>query len=686
MTDAGASSQRPRATEAVVQAQSSGSTTSRRSRYLQVIIFDPTREIARYAEMILAPAGYEICSVGLLRSLHALLAASPPEDVLIARVSRDEDGVKIAECLHNPRFLGATFLMVDHPDLLGLEQRLRLPRAESHLFSTGAVEEVLNRLATNGPPAPPARMPSRRDRATFHGLVGRSKQMLDVFARIEKAAVGDANVCIWGESGTGKELIARAIHAISDRRNGPLITFDCTAVPEGLAESQLFGHVRGAFTGAIENREGVFSLADKGTLFIDELCELSPPLQAKLLRVIQSREFVKVGGTKPIRTNIRLVTATNKDPKKAADAGTFRADDRGAIVQVVIRVPPLRERREDIPMLVEHFVARYSAAYKKPVRGVERSAVERIIHMPWPGNVRQLENFLAQAVVLVEGDMLTERDLFVEDAPTFTSIPARTLQLEPDLPLREVERRYILRTLQRAQGNRTEAAKLLGISRRALQRKLKAYALGSQEVPGAEAAPLIERFTERAQRVVILAREEAGRFRHDFVGTEHVLLGLLREGEGIATAALQRLGVRPETVKAEVERALAGFPETLTFGGLPFTPQAKRILELSIEEARQLGHKCIDTEHLLLGLMKEGRSIAAKILESLGARLDEVRRETLALHQRPSDDTPPPGTEPPPGTAPSPVRGRPRGGPLLSSALHFEPDQLRGVERRTRGG
>ena len=456
---------------------------------MQLIILDPTREIARCAEAIFAPAGNEIISVGLLKSLPALLAAGTPEDVLIARVSRDEDGVKIAECLNNSRFPGATFLMVDHPDQLGLEQRLRLPRAESHLFSTPALEDVLKRLATNGPPAPPARMPSRRDRATFHGLVGRSKQILDVFARIEKAAAGDANVCIWGESGTGKELIARAIHAISDRRNGPLITFDCTAVPEGLAESQLFGHVRGAFTGAIENREGVFSQADNGTLFIDELCELSPPLQAKLLRVIQSREFVKVGGTKPIRTNIRLVTATNKDPKKAADAGTFRSDLYYRVAVVVIRVPPLRERREDIPMLVEHFLARYSAAYKKPVRGVQPSAMERMMALPWPGNVRQLENFLAQAVVLAEGDMLTERDLFIEDVPTFTSIPAHTLQLEPDLQLREVERRYILRTLQRAQGNRTEAAKLLGISVRCLQYKLKAYAqAGDTPIPAPDRA------------------------------------------------------------------------------------------------------------------------------------------------------------------------------------------------------
>ena len=428
-------------------------------------------------------AGAEIVSVGSLRPLAALLAAGTPDDILIARVARTDDGLPIAECLLNSRFFGTTFLVVDHPDQLGLEQRLRLPRTESIHFSPALVDGLLRRVAAGAASAPPpARMPARRERATFHGLVGRSKQILDVFARIEKAAAGDANVCIYGESGTGKELIARAIHAISDRRNGPLITFDCAAVPEGLAESQLFGHVRGAFTGAIENREGVFSQADNGTLFIDELCELSPNLQAKLLRVIQSREFVKVGGTKPIRTDIRLVTATNKDPKKAADAGTFRADLYYRVAVVVIRVPPLRERREDIPMLVEHFLARYSAAYKKPIRGVQPSAMERMMALPWPGNIRQLENFLAQAVVLVEGDMLTERDLFVEEAPSVVGTPSSALQLEPGLPLREVERRYILRTLQRAQGNRTEAAKFLGISVRCLQYKLKAYA------PAVEAA------------------------------------------------------------------------------------------------------------------------------------------------------------------------------------------------------
>ena len=440
---------------------------------MQVIVLDPTQEVGRLAERLLVAAGVGIVPVGSLHSLGSPLATAGADDVLIARIRRGDDGVRIAEYLHNRGFVGRTFLVVDAPEQTGIEERLGLPRTESLHFSPAALEGLLARVLASRPRA----LTAPRTGATFHGLVGRSKQILEVFSRVEKAAAGDANVCIYGESGTGKELIARAIHAISDRRNGPLVTFDCTAVPEGLAESQLFGHVRGAFTGAIEHRDGVFAQADGGTLFIDELCELSMPLQAKLLRVVQGREFVKVGGTKPIRTNIRLVTATNKDPKKAADAGTFRADLYYRVAVVMIKVPPLRERREDIPLLVGHFLERYSAAYKKPIRAVQPSAMERMIGMPWPGNIRQLENFLAQAVVLAEGDVLTERDLFVEEAPAATAAAMTApLQFEPGMPLREVERRHILRTLQRVHGNRTEAAKMLGISVRCLQYKLKAYA------------------------------------------------------------------------------------------------------------------------------------------------------------------------------------------------------------------
>jgi DNA-binding NtrC family response regulator len=242
-------------------------------------------------------------------------------------------------------------------------------------------------------------------------------------------------------------------------------------------ESHLFGHVKGAFTGATEHREGVFALAHTGTLFIDELGELSPSLQAKLLRVIQSREFSKVGGTKPIRTDIRLITATNKDLKAAVEQGTFREDLYYRVAVFMIKVPALRERSEDIPRLVDHFLQRFAGLYGKRVARVAPATLKRMMTLPWPGNVRQLENFLEQAVVLAEGDTLTDRDLFAGDLSSAAAAPSPVLSglFEAGLPLSEVERRHILRTLHKVHGNRTEAARLLQISVRCLQYKLKAY-------------------------------------------------------------------------------------------------------------------------------------------------------------------------------------------------------------------
>ena len=334
----------------------------------------------------------------------------------------------------------------------------------------GALSEArFGRPASAPPPAP-----------ISHGIIGRSVQIRAILSRIEKVATSNVNVCIYGENGTGKEMIARAIHYASRRRDRPLITLDCTTIPEGLVESHLFGHVKGAFTSASEDRDGMFSLAHTGTLFVDELCELSLPLQAKLLRVVQSREFFRVGGSRTIRTDVRLITATNKDLEAAVAARTLREDLYYRVAVSVIRVPPLRERREDIPLLVDHFLEKFSAKHARPMPRVAPSALKRLTDLPWPGNVRQLENCLEQAVVLAEGELLTERDLLTEDRPNpgtdvAAAAPAPTLSghFEAGLLLKEVERRHILRTLLKVHGKRTEAARLLGISVRGLQHKLK---------------------------------------------------------------------------------------------------------------------------------------------------------------------------------------------------------------------
>ena len=353
---------------------------------------------------------------------------------------------------------------------------LERPAEEAEL--TAALGRVVSRLGLGG------RGAGAGGGVAAHGLVGQSPQLGQVLAKIEKVAAGDANVCISGESGTGKELIARAIHEQSARGDRPLVTLDCTAIPEGLMESHLFGHVRGSFTGAVEHRTGFFALAHTGTLFIDEISELSMPLQAKLLRVIQTREFVKVGGSKPTRTDIRLITASNKDLRRAVREGQFREDLYYRIAVVMIEVPPLRARRGDIALLVEHFLRKFAAAHHKRVPRLTARAQELLLGAEWPGNVRQLENCIEQAVVLSERDTIDVDVLPLAEAKGRRGAEAGKPGLPAGLTLRDLEQQYILQTLDGVGGNRTQAARLLGISLRCLQYKLKAYRRGGLESIG----------------------------------------------------------------------------------------------------------------------------------------------------------------------------------------------------------
>jgi DNA-binding NtrC family response regulator len=454
---------------------------------VHVTVLDETLEVSQRVREVLGPLGVQLGFTGAPQELEVAFAVSGPPDLLIVNMSPDLSGSAIAEHVRRARFNGRVVALVDQPNdpratyVNGIERAecVRRPASTAQLddlLRTLAAESL--RSAVQASPGVGTAVP------TFHGIVGKSKPMLKIFSIIEKVAAGDANVCVYGESGTGKELIARAVHYASARRDRPLVTLDCAAIPDGLMESQLFGHVKGAFTTAIEGRDGVFSLADTGTLFMDELCELGLPLQAKLLRVIQTREFSKVGGSKPIRSNVRLITATNKDLKKAVQVGEFREDLYYRVAVIMIKVPPLRERRDDIPPLVEHFLQKFSALYRKPIRTIVPAAMDRILASPWPGNVRQLQNFLEQAVVLAESDVLRERDLFIEEASrTAGSIAPSPPDFELGLPLREMERRYILRTLAHAGGNRTQAAKALGISLRCLQYKLRAYLDDGESLP-----------------------------------------------------------------------------------------------------------------------------------------------------------------------------------------------------------
>jgi transcriptional regulator with PAS, ATPase and Fis domain len=448
---------------------------------MKTLVLDESLEISPSIHRFLAARGAEGVFVCSAQELEMAEASQGPVGLRVVNLSPAITAWEVARHLRvSPA--RPTLVFFD-PTAPGIEHLAALPGVEclERPRSTGELESLLERVIGRSTAGMPA-IAGTPGRAVVSDIIGQSAQIRDVFAKIEKVAAGSANVCIVGESGTGKELIARAIHYNSDRRDRPLITLDCTAVPDGLMESHLFGHVRGSFTGAVENRDGVFSLAHTGTLFIDEISELSLPLQAKLLRVIQTREFLKVGGSKAIRTDIRLITASNKDLRRAVADGSFREDLYYRIAVVMIQTPPLRDRKGDVPVLVNHFLKKFGTAHRKRLRSVTPQAMELLTSYQWPGNIRQLENCIEQAVVLCESDVVDVGALWLGDTTTPRQADS-SIRIRSGLTLRDVEQQYILRTLQETGGNRTRAARVLGISLRCLQYKLKAYAEADIEAP-----------------------------------------------------------------------------------------------------------------------------------------------------------------------------------------------------------
>src|SRR5580704_4926496 len=317
----------------------------------------------------------------------------------------------------------------------------------------------------------------------FSELVGQTPAMRAVFQTIEKVAPTDASVYIHGESGTGKELVARAIHARSKRAGGPFVKVNCGALAETLLESELFGHEKGAFTGAIRRKLGRFELADKGTLFLDEIGDVTPALQLKLLRVLQERAFERVGGEETITVDVRVVSATHKDIEAEVAAGRFREDLFYRLHVVPCEVPPLRHRKDDIPALVAHFIAKLAARTNPAVTAISDAALARLSAYGWPGNVRELENVIEQALVFAEGTALevaalpaSVRGGVPDNALT---LPGREMSL-PDL-IEDLERQLIERAYEKSGGVKTETARLLGIKTSALYYKLEKYGIGTIE-------------------------------------------------------------------------------------------------------------------------------------------------------------------------------------------------------------
>jgi two-component system response regulator HydG len=316
-----------------------------------------------------------------------------------------------------------------------------------------------------------------RGRRDLGGMIGKSDRMKEVFEKVRIVAQTDSTVILYGESGTGKELAANAIHHNSQRKDGPFVKVSCAALPETLLEAELFGHEKGAFTGAIRQKKGRFELADKGTIFLDEIGEISQAIQVKLLRVLQEKEFDRLGGTGTIGADVRVICATQRDLKKEVQRGAFREDLYYRLNVVPITLPPLRERKEDVLLLADHFLKYYAGQYGRPARAFSTAAKEMLLRHPFPGNVREIENAVERAVVLGRGEEVQPWELSDEtdDSGDVCHGAMRKIQGGERLSkaIRDFERLYIARVLEETKGNKTLAARLLGVSRKTLWEKCK---------------------------------------------------------------------------------------------------------------------------------------------------------------------------------------------------------------------
>jgi DNA-binding NtrC family response regulator len=439
--------------------------------------------------------GYSILEAGSVGEAERAIEDDSPAVVLLDVRLASESGLDYLPKLASKDFPPVVIVVTAHGSERMAVQAIKLG-AYDYLAKPFDVDE-LRILVRNAFEAYTLRSDNQRLRreltaiSTFGRLIGSSPAMEKVYSLIEKVAPTDAIVLLTGESGTGKEMVAREIHSRSGRSQGPYVTLNCAAMPEELVESELFGHEKGAFTGASNRRIGKFEAANGGTLFLDEVADMSASTQAKVLRVIEDKQFQRLGASETLSSDARLISASNKPLEKEVESGRFREDLYYRLCVVKIHLPPLGERRADIPALAQAFCNRFSLAYKNKSLRLSNEALQRLFEYDWPGNVRQLRNFIERAVVLSEGDEITLQS-FPEDmlergsAAERTSVElgddAATEGLDFRTAKKQFERKYIESSLDRAGGNVTKAASALGMHRQSLQHKIKELGLSKKFV------------------------------------------------------------------------------------------------------------------------------------------------------------------------------------------------------------
>ena len=442
-----------------------------------ILVVDDALSTLEVLERNLRTEHYQVFTASSVPEAIRILEAAPVDLVITDFKMPEVSGIDLVRHVRENLKETEVIMITGYPSIdgavtavkAGAQEFLSKPFTDEELL--GAVRRTLDRLQARKT----VQGPSEEVGPSSYGLLGVSEAMQGVFRSIAKVISSSATVLISGESGTGKELVARAIHYHSSRASSPFVPVNCGAIPEELLESELFGHVKGAFTGALETRAGFFQTADGGTIFLDEISETSLSMQVKLLRVLQDREVVMVGSTRPRKVDARILASTNKDLAGLVKKGFFREDLFFRVHVITIDLPPLRERGEDLLLLIHHFTARFAEELGKPVPQFSDQALQVLRSYHWPGNVRELENVIQRLIVMTDGGLIE-----VPDLPSLMRFSALQ-EVGFHRTLAEVEEEYIRNVLASVNGNKTRAAKVLGIDRKTLREKLKLRELDSEE-------------------------------------------------------------------------------------------------------------------------------------------------------------------------------------------------------------
>lgn len=447
-----------------------------------ILVVDDEPALRAGIARVLKAEGYRVATADNAQQALAMMAEQPAHLAILDMKMPGMDGVDLLQVMGQDYPETKVIMMTGYPDIEAAVACIKLGALDYLVkpLAPGDLEAVL-RKARNllDPPVPsPAGASAPSGKRRLDTIVGQSPAMQQVFDQIRRAAPSDSTILITGESGTGKELVARAIHQLSQRSDREFVAVDCSALVPSLLESELFGHVRGSFTGAHQTKHGLFELANRGTFFFDEIGNLSLNIQAKLLRVVQEREFMQVGSQKRLRLDIRLIASSNRDLEEAITAGAFRNDLYYRLRVIPLDLPPLRQRTGDVPLLVEHFLRKYRQKSHREVKGVSPKALQVLCDYPWPGNVRELEHTIERILIIEAPEIILPEHLpssIYQKQANFPTLPQTTCTLE------ELEKQHIQNILTLTRGRRQESARILGINRKTLSQKIKKYNLNPYE-------------------------------------------------------------------------------------------------------------------------------------------------------------------------------------------------------------